>query len=102
MTKSQRVTNSAGTVVSTVELELWGGERNRSSNEAFQPKKFTTYERDANGSDDAMHRRYSRSQSRFSQPDPYDGSYSLTNPQSFNRYAYVGNDPVNFTGETGL
>ncbi len=31
---------------------------------------------------------------RFDQPDPYDGSYSLSNPQSFNRYAYAQNDPV--------
>lgn len=84
ITKSQRVTNSVGTVVSTIELDPWGGETNRSSNEAFQPKKFTSYERDANGSDDAMHRRYSRWHSRFDQPDPYDGSYDATDAQSFN------------------
>ena len=39
---------------------------------------------------------------RFDQPDPYDGSYSLANPQSLNRYAYVNNDPVNFVDPTGL
>jgi hypothetical protein len=33
-----------------------------------------------------MFRRYNRWQSRFDQPDPYDGSYSPTNPQCFNRY----------------
>ena len=43
-----------------------------------------------------MFRRYNRWYSRFDQPDPYDGSYDLTDPQSFNRYAYVQNDPVNF------
>ena len=102
LVKSKRVTNSAGTVVSTVELDPWGGDTNRSSNEAFQPRRFTTYDRDGNLSDDAMHRRYNRWHSRFDQPDPYGGSYDLTDPQSFNRYSYVQNDPVNFVDPTGL
>jgi RHS repeat-associated protein len=100
--KSKRVTDSAGTVVSAVELDPWGGETNRSSNEVFQPKKFTSYERDVNGSDEAMHRRYNRWWARFEQPDPYDGSYSFADPQSFNRYSYVQNDPVNFSDPRGL
>jgi len=100
--KSQRITDASGSVVSTIELDPWGGETNRSSNEAFQPRKFTTYERDSIGSDEAMHRRYNRWWSRFEQPDPYDGSYNLSNPQSFNRYTYVHNDPVNFTDPFGL
>jgi hypothetical protein len=49
-----------------------------------------------------MHRRYNRWHARFDQPDPYDGSYNLTNPQSFNRYSYVQNDPVNFVDPLGL
>jgi RHS repeat-associated protein len=72
-----------------------------STNGAFQPKKFTSYERDANGTDEAMFRRYNRWHSRFDQPDPYDG-YDLTDPQSFNRYSYVQNDPVNFVDPSGL
>jgi RHS repeat-associated protein len=100
--KSKRITNSSGTVVSTIELDPWGGETDRNSNEAFQPHKFTSYERDGIGSDDAMHRRYNRWWSRFEQPDPYDGSYNLADPQSFNRYAYVQNDPVNFVDPLGL
>ncbi|HKG48728.1 MAG TPA: S8 family serine peptidase [Pyrinomonadaceae bacterium] len=100
--KSKRLTNSAGSVVSTIELDPWGGETNRSIAETFQPRKFTSYERDAIGSDEAMHRRYNRWWSRFEQPDPYEGSYNLEDPQSFNRYAYVQNDPVTFVDPTGL
>ena len=100
--KSKRVTDASGNVVSAIELDPWGGETNRSSNEAFQPRKFTTYGRDSIGSDDAMHRRYNRWWARFEQPDPYGGSYDMTDPQSFNRYSYVQNDPVNFVDPSGL
>jgi RHS repeat-associated protein len=100
--KSKLITNSSGNVVSTIELDPWGGETNRSSSEAFQPRHFTTYERDSIGSHDAMNRRYNRWWARFEQPDPYGGSYDLTDPQSFNRYSYVQNDPVNFVDPTGL
>jgi len=58
--------------------------------------------RDGNGSDDAMMRRYEGKWRMFAQPDPYDGSYSLTDPQSFNRYSYTQNDPVNFVDPSGL
>jgi len=35
-------------------------------------------------------------------PDPYLGSMDLANPQSFNRYSYVGNSPLSFTDPSGL
>jgi RHS repeat-associated protein len=101
--KGQRFTNSSGTMTSTViEVDPFGGETSRSANSAFQPQRFTSYVRDVDGGDDAMHRRYGHYYARFSQPDPYDGSYSLTDPQSFNRYSYVQNDPVNFVDPLGL
>src|SRR6266404_2836445 len=102
VTKSQRVTDGAGNAVSTIDLDPWGGETWRSSNQAFQPHRYTTYERDNNGGDEAMMRRYQSYWNRFSQPDPFDGSYNLTNPQSFNRYAYTQNDPVGLIDPTGL
>jgi RHS repeat-associated protein len=102
LVKSKRVTNSSGNVVSTVELDPWGGNTSRSNNDVFQPHRFTSYERDLNASDEAMFRRYNHWWSRFDQPDPYGGSYNLTNPQSFNRYAYVQNDPVNYVDPLGL
>jgi RHS repeat-associated protein len=96
------LTDSTGAVVSTIELDPWGGETARSSNQAKQPHRYTSYERDANGGDEAMLRRYESRWSRFSQPDPFDGSYNLTDPQSFNRYSYVQSDPVNFVDPSGL
>ncbi len=101
ITKSQRITDSSGTITSTVDVDPWGGETGRSSNQTFQPHRFTSYERDADGGDDAMMRRYGSYWSRFSQADPF-SSYDLTDPQSFNRYAYAQNDPVNFQDPTGL
>jgi RHS repeat-associated protein len=101
VTKSQRVTDVYGNVISTIELDPYGANTNRSSNSAFQPQNFATYIRDGNGGQDAMARRYSVS-GRFSQPDPYGGSYDFSDPQSFNRYAYVGGDPVNRRDPSGL
>jgi RHS repeat-associated protein len=100
--KSQRLTDINGSVVSTIELDPWGGDTNRSNNSGFQPQRFTSYLRDGNESDEAMMRRYNRWWSRFDQPDPYDGSYDLADPQSLNRYSYTRNDPVNFIDPSGL
>jgi RHS repeat-associated protein len=102
VTKSQRLTNSAGTVVSWVELDPWGAETGGSNNAQQQSHRYNNYERDANGGDDATMRRYEGRWQRFAQPDPYDGSYNLAEPQSFNRYSYTQNDPVNFADPTGL
>src|SRR3989442_11046763 len=102
VTKSKRVTDASGYEVSRVEQDPWGADTNRSGNQYFQPHRYTTYERDGNQSDEAMFRRYNRWHSRFDQPDPYDGSYDLSDPQSFNRYACTQNDPANFVDPSGL
>jgi len=66
-------------------------------------KKFTGYELDSDtGQAFAQARFYSGSTGRFTSPDPYDGSMATADPQSFNRYAYVRNNPVNSTDPTGL
>jgi RHS repeat-associated protein len=101
ITKSKRVTNSSGGLVSTIELDPWGADTGVSSGAAFQPKKFTSYHRDDNGTDEAMFRRYNRWHSRFDQPDPSDESYAFDDPQSLNRYAYVQGDPANLVDPTG-
>jgi hypothetical protein len=70
--------------VSTIEPDPWGTYTSRYSNGAFQPREFSSYERDANRSDEAMFRRYNRWHSRFDQPDPYDGSSDNTARNSYN------------------
>ncbi len=35
-------------------------------------------------------------------PDPFAGRVNLRNPQSWNRYSYAGNDPVNANDASGL
>src|SRR5260370_4197810 len=66
-------------------------------------KKFTGYERDTEtGLDFAQARYYSNTQGRFTSPDPFAGSATIGNPQTFNRYVYCGNNPVNAVDPTGL
>jgi RHS repeat-associated protein len=100
--KSQRLTDYNGTTTAVVELDAWGGETDRSWQQTPQSQRYTTYLRDSNESDEAMHRRYNRWWGRFNQPDPSDTSYDVTDPQSLNRYSYVQNDPVNFVDPSGL
>lgn len=101
VTKSERVTDYYGNVVSTVDMDPWGGETNRSVNQSVMSRRYTTYERDGNGGDEAQMRRYQSRWRRFSQPDAYQGSYNSGDPQSLNRYSYVQNDPVNYTDPSG-
>ena len=66
-------------------------------------KKFTAYERDAETElDYAQARYFSSGHGRFTSPDPFQGSASVGTPQTFNRYAYVGNNPLNAVDPTGL
>jgi RHS repeat-associated protein len=62
--------------------------------------KFTTYERDSESQNDyAVARYYINLMDRFSSPDPVIGTPG--NAQSWNRYSYVANDPINVTDPTG-
>jgi RHS repeat-associated protein len=60
-------------------------------------KRFTSYDRGSTtGLDYAINRHYDPQQGRFTQVDPIGmDSASLVDPQSFNMYAYCGNDPIN-------
>jgi RHS repeat-associated protein len=63
--------------------------------------KFTSYEQDTESSlNYAMNRFDSGRYGRFMSLDPLGGSVGA--PQSLNRYAYAGNDPVNHADPSGL
>lgn len=66
--------------------------------------KFTSYERDSGtgetGLDYANFRYYASGQGRFMSADLMSGQLNL--PRSLNRYAYVGNDPINLSDPLGL
>jgi RHS repeat-associated protein len=65
-------------------------------------QKFTQYERDdETGLDFAQARYYSSSQGRFTTVDPLMASANSSHPQSWNRYSYTFNNPLNFIDPTG-
>jgi len=62
---------------------------------------FTTYERDAESTNDyAMARYYRNALGRFNSPDPLSGS--IGDPQSLNRYSYSEDEPIDFTDTSGM
>jgi RHS repeat-associated protein len=66
--------------------------------------QFTSYQRDAeSGNDYAMARSYVNRLARFSSPDPADfTAANPINPQSWNRYAYVLDNPLGNVDPLGL
>jgi RHS repeat-associated protein len=77
--------------------------QNIGTNVGWDDVQFATYTRDgATGLDYARNRYYTRTWGRFLSPDPYVASGGPADPGSWNRYAYVQGDPVNWTDEAGL
>jgi RHS repeat-associated protein len=105
------ITNGSGSVVSRHDYrpfgeELCAGTGGRTTGMGFcgggdtNRKKFTGYERDSEtGLDFAQARYFSSTEGRFTSPDTLLGS--VANPQSLNRYAYVGNNPLGYSDPTG-
>jgi RHS repeat-associated protein len=66
-------------------------------------RKYAGMEEDeAAGMSHTSWREYDNLSARWAAPDPYSGSMDLASPQTFNRYVYVNNDPVNHIDPTGL
>ncbi len=66
-------------------------------------QKFTQKERDnESGLDYFLARYYSSAQGRFTSVDPVDFTmYRVVNPQAWNKYSYVANQPLKFTDPSG-
>jgi RHS repeat-associated protein len=66
-------------------------------------QRYALTERDeATGLDHTWWRKYENTAGRWTSRDPYNGSMRVGDPQSFNRFTYVGNDPINFVDPSGL
>jgi RHS repeat-associated protein len=74
----------------------------RKRRRARGPLRFTGKERDAETGLDYFGARYlSSAQGRFTSPDPFQASAKPTDPQTWNRYAYVRGAPLVFVDVNG-
>jgi RHS repeat-associated protein len=107
------VTTTNGSVASRHDYLPFGEELNagvglRNSNQGYggvdaARQKYAGMESDdGSGMATTLWRKYDSSSGRWTSPDPYGGSMSVGDPQSFNRYSYVNNDPVNMSDPSGL
>ena len=96
---TRMITDSNGAFKGTQDHLPFGEEGGTSGTP--EKHRFTSYERDGeSGTDYAVNRQYALSTGRFMRPDPITGTNGV--PQSFNRYAYVQNDPINSVDPEGL
>ena len=86
--------------------EIWAGVGLRTTSQKYSTtdkvrQRFALTERDeVTGLDHTAFRKYDSFAGRWTTPDPLRGG--LTDPQSFNRYSYTKNDPVNSVDPNGL
>jgi len=99
---SERIeTSASGGVANRVGELVFGDHSNLGS--GLDDYQFAGMDTDLEtDSHHAQYRQYDSIAGRWMSPDPYDGSYDPSNPQSFNRYSYVMNNPLSFTDPTGL
>ena len=109
---SRATVNNAGYVNSRTDYTAFGeeiqsniGQRTAqgyaSSNNLDQ--KYAQTERDkATGLNHTWYRKHENQAGRWTSPDPYNGSMNIGDPQSFNRYSYVNNQPTNYVDPSGL
>ncbi len=95
------ITSATGTSQEESDYYPYGGERVITNGDP-NTYKFTGKERDAESGLDNFGARYMAStMGRFMSADPSRLSVFFTNPQSWNRYSYVYNNPLRLTDDNG-
>jgi RHS repeat-associated protein len=99
-------TSWTGSVVATYQSLPWGDGYKPSVSESKWDQNnehFAGLQHDSESdTEHAQFRQLSSTQGRWMSPDPYDGSYSIADPQSLNRYAYASNSPLNEIDPSGM
>jgi RHS repeat-associated protein len=107
------VMNNSASVISRTDYQAFGEEigadiGRRTTTQGYgqidnNRQRYAMTEKDeATGLEHTWFRKYDNKAGRWTSPDPYKGSMSRGNPQSFNRYSYVQNDPINNADPSGL
>lgn len=111
---TRAIANQGGFVQSRMDYAAFGEEiyagvgqratqQGYGSNQVSLKNKYALTDRDeSTGLDHTRWRKLDSIAGRWTSPDPYRGSMLITDPQTFNRYTYVNNDPVNFVDPSGL
>ncbi len=101
---SSRLTSTATTPTTAYSVSAYAPFGEQYATSGASDASFTGQDQDTVASlYDFPLRRYSPSQGRWISPDPSGGAaVRLTNPQSWNRYAYVNNNPLIMIDSMGL
>lgn len=102
LSTSRVIADANGTKCYDADFYPFGGER-VITDTCPQPYKFTGQERDVEtGLDYFVARHYANSLARFMSVDPLQESAKLLEPQTWNKFSYVGNNPLRFFDPNGL
>jgi RHS repeat-associated protein len=92
-----------GGVEGSYNSQPWGDGHATQTGSDLDANHYAQLDYDAESdTDHAQFRQYSNAQGRWLSPDPYDGSYDASNPQSMNRYVYALNNPLRYVDPLGL
>jgi RHS repeat-associated protein len=95
-------TNHAGTAVGDVVFYPWGDTWQQTGSGGYNFAGMPYYDTTTN-TNETMYRFYSQNLGRWHSPDPLgQGAVKLDDPQTWNMYAYVRNNPTTLTDPSGL